>query len=210
MTTLHPAPRPPETEAPVTHRPPSALDQARPRRRLAGQSLARDAFLLKTHLVILINRLLGGDRLSWWLRKQLFRWYGWQVGPQSNIEVVRYAYGVVRIGTGSYINRDCIFEAEAPVTIGDRVGVGPGSTFLTVGHRMGPHSRRVGEFNIQPITVGDGVWVGAQVVILPGVTIGAGAVIAAGAVVTRDVPPDTLVAGVPAQIKRTLPADGEE
>jgi maltose O-acetyltransferase len=57
----------------------------------------------------------------------------------------------------------------------------------------------------RPVSIEDGAWIAARVTILPGVTIGRGTVVAAGAVVTRDVPPNTLAAGVPARVKRELP-----
>jgi acetyltransferase-like isoleucine patch superfamily enzyme len=166
--------------------------------------LARDRYLLWTHLINLLGRGLGNDRLSWRLRRWLLTRYGWRLGAGTQIDGFRYAYGTVHIGRNCYINRDGYFEGEAPITVGDGVSIGPGVTFLTVGHRIGPPTRRAGAFDIRAITVGDGAWIGATVTILPGVRIGAGAVVAAGAVVTTDVPPNTLVAGVPARIKRTL------
>ncbi len=170
-----------------------------------GQSrLARDRVLLWTQLVNLISRALGNDRLSWRLRRWVLTRYGWQLGAGTQIDGFRYAYGRVIIGDECYINRDGYFEGEALITIGDGVSIGPGVTFLTVGHRIGPSARRAGAFDIRPITVGAGAWIGANVTILPGVRIGAGAIVAAGAVVTQDVPPDTLVAGIPARVKRTL------
>jgi acetyltransferase-like isoleucine patch superfamily enzyme len=69
---------------------------------------------------------------------------------------------------------------------------------------MGSRERRYAGLEALPVTIGAGVWVGARAMIMPGVTIGDGAVIAAGAVVTKDVPPNTLVAGVPARIVREL------
>jgi acetyltransferase-like isoleucine patch superfamily enzyme len=70
---------------------------------------------------------------------------------------------------------------------------------LTGGHVIGPPGRRAAELTCEPIVVGTGAWLGARVTVLPGVTIGDGAVVAAGAVVTRDVAPHTVVAGVPAR-----------
>jgi acetyltransferase-like isoleucine patch superfamily enzyme len=175
--------------------------------KLGRARLARDRYLIWTHLVNLVCRALGNDRLSWRLRRWVLTRYGWRLGAGTQIDGLRYAYGTVQMGTGCYVNRECYFEGEAPITIGDQVGIGPNVTFLTVGHRIGPPTRRTGEFDIRPITVGDGAWIGAGVTILPGVRIGAGAVVAAGAVVTEDVPPNTLVAGVPARVKRTLDED---
>lgn len=180
----------------------------RPLYQQQGRSrLARDRYLLWTQVVNLLGRALGNDRLSWRLRRGLLTRYGWQFGAGTQIDGFRYAYGTVRIGSGTYVNRDGYFEGEAPITIGDQVSIGPGVTFLTVGHRIGPSSRRAGAFDIRPVTVEDGAWIGANVTVLPGVRIGAGAVVAAGAVVTQNVPPNTLVAGIPARVKRALDRD---
>ena len=201
MKTVDPIkPRPTRTHGPADQ-PGNAAVRPAP---LGRSRLARDRYLLWTQVVNLVGRALGNDRLSWRLRRWVLTRYGWHLGAGTQIDGFRYAYGTVRIGAGCYINRDGYFEGEAPITIGDQVSIGPGVTFLTVGHHIGPTTRRAGAFDIRPITVGDGAWIGANVTILPGVRIGAGAVVAAGAVVTQDVPPDTLVAGIPARVKRTL------
>jgi maltose O-acetyltransferase len=191
---------------PITHRPASALPApfGGPRTRFSAARLARDRYLLVTHLVNALCKLRGSDRASWRLRGWILRRYGWEIGPGAQLDGIGYAYGTVRIGADSYINRDCYFDGEASITIGNQVAVGSGVAFITTGHHIGPATRRAGEFDIRPITVGDGAWIGARVTILPGVTIGPGAVVAAGAVVTEDVPADTLVAGVPARVKRAL------
>jgi len=82
--------------------------------------------------------------------------------------------------------------------------VGHGVTFITSDHETGTLSRRAGELKVLPIIVEDGVWIAANVTLLPGVTVGRGAVVAAGAVVTKDVPPNSLVAGIPAKVIRLL------
>jgi acetyltransferase-like isoleucine patch superfamily enzyme len=74
---------------------------------------------------------------------------------------------------------------------------------VTAGHPVEPDQRRA-YFTAAPITIETNVWIGAAATVLPGVTVGAGSVVAAGAVVTRDVPPATLVAGVPARVVRRL------
>lgn len=106
----------------------------------------------------------------------------------------------VWVGGGSRF----IGNAAGPVTIGSNCDIAPECLFVTGTHELGPHSQRAREGTAQPIVVEDGVWLGARVVVLGGVTVGAGSVVAAGAVVTRDVPPDTLVGGVPAKAIRSL------
>lgn len=105
----------------------------------------------------------------------------------------------VKIGRGSYINRDCLFDASAQITIGDGVEVGMGVLLATSSHHLGPAQHRAGPLYSEPVTIGDGAWIGARAVVLPGVTVGPGVVIAAGAVVVRDCEPGHVYAGVPAR-----------
>ncbi|MFJ6374559.1 DapH/DapD/GlmU-related protein [Pseudarthrobacter oxydans] len=79
-------------------------------------------------------------------------------------------------------------------------------TFVTSSHRIGSRERRAGAATSAPITVGDGVWIGAAAVVLPGVTIGEGVIVAAGAVVTSDCAPNGVYAGVPARRVKELHA----
>ncbi|MDW3214164.1 MAG: DapH/DapD/GlmU-related protein [Ilumatobacteraceae bacterium] len=113
----------------------------------------------------------------------------------------------LRIGDRGWINAGCYFDASAPITIGDDVAIGQGVLILTQSHELGPSERRAGALTDAPVTIGDGCWLGARSVILPGVTIERGSIVAAGAVVRHDVPPDTLVAGVPARTIRDLRDD---
>lgn len=80
--------------------------------------------------------------------------------------------------------------------------IGPGASLITVNHQLDPAHRH--DLMVAPITIQQNAWVGAKAIILPGVTIGRNAVVGAGAVVTRDVPADTVVAGVPAKVMKTI------
>lgn len=111
-------------------------------------------------------------------------------------------------GRGIFINARCFLDLSAPVYIGHRVSFGQGVTVLTESHDIGTSDRRAASRFVAPVAIGDGAWIGARSVILPGVTIGTGAVVAAGAVVTRDVPPNTIVAGIPAKPIRCLDQAG--
>jgi maltose O-acetyltransferase len=117
-----------------------------------------------------------------------------------------YGRGTLQIGDDSWLSPGTIVytHAEAAIVIGDRCDIGPGVSFITGSHLLGPASRRAGAGTALPIRIGNGCWIGASSQILGGVTIGDGAVVAAGSVVIRDVPANTLVAGVPAVIKREL------
>jgi len=103
-----------------------------------------------------------------------------------------------------FINRGCYFDLSAVVHLGKGCTVGHGVTFITANHRLGPPEHRAGEVYASGITVGVGVWIGANAIILPGVQVGKGAVIGAAAVVTRDIPANCLVTGVPARIAKEL------
>lgn len=108
----------------------------------------------------------------------------------------------IRIGTGVFINRDAYIRPQ--VTIGNNVSIGPFTKLLTDSHELSNVGKRAGKSIYTPIVIEDGVWIGAAAIILGGVTLGRGCVVAAGAVVTKNVDPDTLVAGVPAKVIRKL------
>ena len=110
----------------------------------------------------------------------------------------------ISIGDCTYINFNLTVLDEAPVTIGSHVFIGPGCSLLTAVHPLDVQERNKGIEKALPITIGDNVWLGGNVTVLPGVSIGEGSVIGAGSVVTRDVPPRTVVAGNPARIIRWL------
>ncbi|MGI6204708.1 MAG: sugar O-acetyltransferase [Anaerovoracaceae bacterium] len=92
----------------------------------------------------------------------------------------------------------------APVTIGDNVMLAPGVVITTVGHPINAERRRAHMAKGDPVVIGDDVWVGANAIILPGVTVGSNVVIAAGAVVTHDVPDNCIYAGVPAKLLKKI------
>ena len=93
-----------------------------------------------------------------------------------------------------------------PVTIGNHVNLAQGITVTALNHNFSDAEKRIDEqgVNTTPVVIGDDIWIGANAVILPGVTIGSHSVVAAGSVVTKDVPPHSLVAGVPAKIIRQI------
>lgn len=113
-------------------------------------------------------------------------------------------FGPAELGPGTFVNRDVYMKPG--VTTGVRVAIGPFTRFLTEGHEVGFRASRAGRKTTEPIVVGDGAWIGGDVTILGGVTIGAGSVVASGSLVNRDVPPDAIVAGVPARVVRVIGA----
>jgi galactoside O-acetyltransferase len=121
------------------------------------------------------------------------------------------AYGVhTHVGSSVYLNTGATIVDDSPVHIGDRVMFGPHVTLATAGHPLHPGSRATGAQFSAPIVVEDDVWIGANVTVLPGVTIGHGSVVAAGAVVTANVPPEVVVGGVPAVVLRAITEDDRE
>jgi acetyltransferase-like isoleucine patch superfamily enzyme len=105
----------------------------------------------------------------------------------------------VRVGRNSRIDRNCTLDARSPLTIGDNVSISPEVVILAGTHDI--NDPRFPESTVGPwaVAIEDHVWIGTRATILPGVTVGRGAVVAAGAVVSKDVPPLTVVGGVPAK-----------
>jgi acetyltransferase-like isoleucine patch superfamily enzyme len=113
-------------------------------------------------------------------------------------------YGLnIAVGRAVFIGYECAFTGHAPIDIADDVMIAHKVNLITAGHPVDPAQRRA-YITAEPITIDANVWIGAAATVLPGVHIGADSVVAAGAVVTHDVPPKTLVAGVPATVVRNL------
>lgn len=108
----------------------------------------------------------------------------------------------IHIGKKVFINMGCKFQDQGGIFIGDGVLIGHNVVLATLNHAMSPEDR--GTMIPKPIHIGKNVWIGANSTILPGVTIGDGAIVAAGAVVTKDVPSNTVVGGVPAKMIRKI------
>jgi acetyltransferase-like isoleucine patch superfamily enzyme len=102
-----------------------------------------------------------------------------------------------------FVNHGCTAMDFGGIDIGDDVMIGPNAQLISSGHPVDPATRR-SQITTAPIRIGRGVWIAAGATVLQGVTVGDDAVVAAGAVVTKDVPPRTLVAGVPAKVIREL------
>lgn len=146
------------------------------------------------------------DPTDWDSRTQILQELLGHLGEDSWIEPpFRCDYGTqISIGDHFFANYDCIFLDVAPITIGNQVMFGPRVCLYTAGHPRDAATRNTGlEFG-KPIAIGDDVWLGGNVVVLPGVTIGAGTVVAAGSVVRRDLPPHVLAAGNPCQVLRPI------
>ena len=129
------------------------------------------------------------------------------LGDYSVIEsfaCINNAVGDVMIGNHTRIGLHNTIIG--PVEIGSHVNLAQGITVTALNHNFDDTQKRIDEQGVStiPVTIEDDVWVGANAVILPGVTIGNHCVVAAGAVVTKEVPPHSLVAGVPAKVIKNI------
>lgn len=107
-----------------------------------------------------------------------------------------------RVGKHVFINHGCSFLDLGGITIEDHVLIGPQVKLVTENHPLNPEDRR--GMLAKPILIKENAWIGAGATLLPGVTIGKNSVVAAGAIVTKDVPPDTVVGGIPAKILKSI------
>lgn len=108
----------------------------------------------------------------------------------------------IRLGKNVFINHTCSFLDIGGITIEDDVQIGPSVKITSENHPLDPAGRKT--VLLKPVVIKRNAWIGAGATILPGVTVGENAVVAAGAVVSRDVPPNTVVAGIPAKVVKTL------
>jgi maltose O-acetyltransferase len=135
-----------------------------------------------------IRAILGKAGKDVWIESPFFCDYGY------NIEA----------GDNFYANFNCVILDVGKVVIGDNVLLAPNVAIYTAGHPLHPDSRNSGyEYGIG-ITIGSNVWIGGNTVVNPGVTIGGNAVIGAGSVVTKDIPANTIAAGVPCKVIREI------
>ena len=109
----------------------------------------------------------------------------------------------IRVGRDVFINQSCTFYDLGGLDIGDEVMIGPNVSLITSGHPIEP-SRRRDFVTAKPIVIERNVWIAAGATIIGGVTVGENSVVAAGSVVTKDVPPNTLVGGNPARVIRSI------
>jgi maltose O-acetyltransferase len=114
-----------------------------------------------------------------------------------------YGYQL-HIGARTFVNFGLVALDVATITIGDDVQIGPNVQLLTPTHPVEPDERRARLESARPIVIGDNVWLGGGVIVLPGVTIGANSVVGAGAVVTADLPNNVVSVGNPARIVRSV------
>lgn len=139
-------------------------------------------------------------------RAELLRTLLGAVGPGAWVETPFHCdYGAqIRLGARVFVNMACVFLDAAAITLGDDVQLGPGVQLLTSDHPRDARRRAAGMESARPITIGARAWLGAGVIVLPGLEIGEDAVVGAGGVVTESVPPGVVAAGNPCRVLRRL------
>jgi acetyltransferase-like isoleucine patch superfamily enzyme len=166
----------------------------------------------RLRLVQLLSHLIPFNTFSV-VRGALYRSAGFSIGAGVRVAGTLTLRGTGNIyprfvvGERTFLNSPAHIELNAPVRIGVRCAIGHDLVIITTNHRLGPSSQRAGETYHEPVTIGDGVWIGARVTILPGVTIHDGAFVAAGATVTRDVPPNARLMAPRAELGWTMGED---
>lgn len=115
--------------------------------------------------------------------------------------------GLLRVGDRTAINAECILTALERIDIGSDVMLAPRVYVLDVDHRFAERAIPIPKqgYDVAPVTIGNGVWIGTGAVVTKGVTIGDGAIIGANSVVTKDIPPFTIAAGMPARVIKDRP-----
>lgn len=166
------------------------------------QSLLPDAsFLIRSAsfdvYLVVINYLLTLPGNAFHLRI-LRALAGCEIGEGTSLQrgIRLTTKGGVRIGSGCNINYGTVLDGRGSLVIGDLVNVSPEAVFLTADHN--PDSETF-EGRCRPVTIGSRSWIATRALVLPGTTVGTGAVIGAGSVVASDIPPWSVVAGVPAR-----------
>lgn len=139
------------------------------------------------------------------LRRKLLKVGGIEIGSSSvfmDVPVIsggRNATSNLVFGNDCFVNVECVFDLAAKITVGDNVYMGHRVMLITSKHDISDPKQRGGLLSGDPITIEPGAWLGAGAIILPGVRVSRGAVVAAGSVVSKDVPPNVVVGGVPAK-----------
>lgn len=136
----------------------------------------------------LLKKIIGKTGETFWIEPSFWCDYGY------NIE----------IGENFYANHNLVILDGAKVTFGDNCFIAPNCGFYTAGHPLDVEQRNQGLEIAWPITVGDNVWIGGNVVVLPGVTVGNNTVIGSGSVVTKDIPSGVVAAGNPCRVIREI------
>jgi maltose O-acetyltransferase len=152
----------------------------------------------------LVNDVAASPVLDRRTRARILRRAGIEM-DKAIVESGCFFFGAnVTLGDYAVVNHDCYFDSKEQITIGPRTAVAMGTMLFTSNHELGNEFKRWGEYKPAPVVVGAGVWLGARVLVMPGVTVGDSCIVAAGSVVTKDLAPNAVYAGVPAKRIRDL------
>ncbi|MGN1412550.1 MAG: sugar O-acetyltransferase [Oscillospiraceae bacterium] len=136
----------------------------------------------------LINKIIGNTGNNFWIEPSFWCDYGYNI----------------TIGENFYSNHNLVILDGARVTFGDNCFIAPNCGFYTAGHPINVNQRNSGLEYAKPITIGNNVWIGGNVVVLPNVTIGDNVVIGAGSVVTKNIPSNVVAVGNPCRVLRKI------
>ena len=148
------------------------------------------------------------------VRTRLYRAFGLKIGARTivmgSMELAGGGdiFGNLSIGEDCQITSPLYLDLNERIVIGERVAIGHHVRIITTSHEMQHEGKRCGAAKLGAVHLEDGCWVAAGATVLPGVTIGKGSVVAAGSVVAKNVPPNTLVGGVPAKVIKQLEVEG--
>ena len=155
-----------------------------------------------------VNSLSSANVVPRNIRYRMLRVAGIQTCSRGIFANSFFSSRRIRIGTNTFVNRGCFFDALGDIEIGASCSVAMGVLICTSTHELGHRMQRAGALTAKNVRIGNGCWIGARAVILPGVSVGDGCVIAAGSVVENDCDPNNLYAGIPARKVKSL-TDGE-
>jgi maltose O-acetyltransferase len=155
---------------------------------------------------IIVNSILSSYFIPVLLRKICLRVLGIHMKGAAIYPHCFIGSNRISLGKSSYINRECMLnnEGDASIIIGDDCAIAYRVSIYTTNHKMDNPLHRAGSVVTSTVTINNGSWIGANSILLPGVTIGEGCVIAAGSVVSNDCEPNGLYAGVPAKRIKSL------
>jgi len=157
-------------------------------------------------ILYLVNRVYVGTR-CFEKKRKLLNSIGYEIGEGTKVVGPIECYGKLIVGKNCWIGKNLTINGNGTVIIGDNCDIAPEVTFQTGGHLIGPPERRAGEGQIFKQTVGRGTWIGGGTTVCNSVDIGNSSVVAGCACVTKNIPDNVLVGGVPAKIIRSLQND---
>ncbi len=174
----------------------------------AINTIIREISTLYTYWVLSVLNILGWGKFGCVTRAELLRILGFKIGKGSKISTgltIHSPFSDVSIGNNTFLNKNVLFDAMAPIKIGNHCNISFNTIFTNSLHDFeidfnGKRNTYAGK----PIVVEDYVWIASNAIILNGVKIGKGAIVGAGSVVTKDVPEYTLVIGNPAKVHSSI------